>query len=107
MLKNEYGNTLRVNAGFNLTSNINTLYLDSPLTSTGDLVITPADGLLVGSINIVTEVGTFLAGEYVEYVLLQGDIPYSGEWNARLVTQDTGADTCKITELPLSFVVGS
>lgn len=63
-------------------------------------------GLTVGTISIVTDVGTFNANEYVEYTFLENDIAYAGTWSVKLTTQDTGNDTCKSSDIPLTFEVG-
>lgn len=81
----EYGNVLRVNANYDMSTNI-----------AFDIEIRQPNGVLLnvtptlGTSLISTPLGDFQANEYVEYTFLSGDITQRGEHRVRL-TYDQSA----------------
>lgn len=102
---NEYGNTLRFNVGQDISLNLNKIELRSPSPVVRLKTITASEGLVIGTIDVVTPEGTFLANEYVEYVIQEGDIHSSGLWEARVYSQTPDLLTCRITDNIKTFTV--
>lgn len=101
----EYGNIIRVDANENISANTNILTLTSPSPVVRKLIITEADGLSIGTSTVVIDNITYSANEYVEYVFKEGDIFIQGEWEARLFSQTSNGEICKITNDDLSFTI--
>lgn len=102
---NEYGNFIRINANRDISGNINTMKLISPSPVVNTQVLTVAEGLTVGAIPIVDGDETFQPNEYVEYKTKSGDIFISGQWEARLFSQDNSAEECRTNDDRLFFTV--
>lgn len=106
MNADEFGNILRLNVNEDISSNTNILELTSPDPVHTKKNITVADGLSVGTQDVITpNDGTFKADEYVAYTLQQGDIFIPGEWRARLFSENAGDATGKTTKNDIFFTV--
>lgn len=101
----EYGNKIRVNAKEDITLNTNTLILTSPRPVVKEIILTIAEGLIIGTNTLIIGSETFNPGEYVEYEFEDGDVFISGDWKARLYSQAPSGSFCKITDLPLFFTI--
>ena len=99
----EYGNVIRVDVGESIVGGDVTLTLQSPYTSNKVLVLNNANGVNVGTVDIITPIGTFKANEYIEYTLQSGDIDDIGLWQARVSSLVGGVK--KITDKVVSFKV--
>lgn len=89
----ETGRMLRLNAGFDMSSNTElSIIFCKPGGTT--VTKTTADGVALGTSNITDEdLGSLLANEYVEYAIESGLITVddAGRWGAQLLYTDTGA----------------
>ena len=89
----ETGRTLRLNAGFDMSSNTElSIIFCKPGGTT--VTKTTADGVALGTSTITdADLGTLTANEYVEYDIESGLITTTdaGRWGAQLLYTDTGA----------------
>jgi len=89
----ETGRTLRLNAGFDMSSNTElSIIFCKPGGTT--ITKTSVDGVALGTSTITDDdLGTLTANEYVEYSIESGLITSSdaGRWGAQLLYTDTGA----------------
>lgn len=100
----EWGNTLRINVKEDISSRINTLELLSPTPVVKVQIITSAEGLSVGGSDLTVGGETYLANQYIEYDIAEGDIFISGDWETRVHSKASDSSNNKITD-KLSFVV--
>jgi hypothetical protein len=80
--KGEYGQKVYVNLGQDISTNIGfNFYLEPQI---GELLTkTSTDGVAVGTVNMVVDGETFIANEYLEYTIKDGDLSYAGLWRLR------------------------
>ena len=76
--KNEYGQTLRVNLGEDISTATDYILIIEPkygeeLEKTG----------VLGVVNVVEGDETYLANEYITYVTSDGDIDKAGQWRVK------------------------
>ncbi len=75
-----YGGTLRVDLGVDISAGtLLTVYLEP--RRGGEKEFTT--NLAVGSSNVTVDDQIFLANQYLEYTLQDGDLDESGQWRAR------------------------
>ena len=89
----ETGRTLRLNAGFDMSSNTELSIIFCKPGGT-NVTKTSADGVVLGTSTITdADLGTLTANEYVEYPIEVGLITATdaGRWGAQLLYTDTGA----------------
>jgi len=98
MNKFEYGNTLRVDANEDITTDTLILTLTSLKPPTAKELTIIAPDLVIGGATVVIDDHTYTAGEYVEYVFKEGDMSIDGTWRARLFRQNAGGTRCEITD---------
>ena len=101
----EYGNKLRINAKEDITGNTNLVKLISPQKYYTVKEITVANGLSVGASDVDINGEIYLAGEYVEYTFIEGDIFICGEWQTRLISNFPPGSVNKTTDYPLTFQI--
>ena len=79
----EYGDTIRVNMGEDVSTNTALTITFQP--KYGDPVTrTQADGVAVGSADVEVDDETYQADEYLEYTLQDGDLDaFIGQWRMR------------------------
>jgi hypothetical protein len=89
----ETGRTLRVNAGFDLSSNTElSLIFCKPGGTT--VTKTSTDGVVIGAVAVTDpDLGSLTANEYVEYPIESGLITSSdaGQWGVQLLYTNTGS----------------
>jgi hypothetical protein len=84
---NEYGVQFLFSTGFDM-SGYSALALHFVKPDLSTLVVTnPA--VTVGSGNVSTTAGLFLANQYAQYTFVNGDVDQVGEWSVRLVYDDS------------------
>lgn len=108
MNKNEFGNYIRINLKEDLTVYDRiTLLLKSPTPVATVKTITLLDDLTIGLVNIDVDGITYLANEYIEYKIQDGDIFIAGEWSIRVICEDDANTLKKITDNNINFTVNS
>lgn len=76
--KNEYGQTLRVNLGEDIST-----------ATAYDFIIEPKYGEklektgVLGTVNVVEGDETYLANQYLQYTIADGDIDQAGQWRMK------------------------
>jgi len=76
---NEIGSIIRVNLGFDITASTPTLILQPEIGETKEITT----GVTIPVVTAVTDLETFTAGEYIEYVTIDGDLDYIGRWRKK------------------------
>jgi len=99
--KGEYGSVLRVNLDTDISAGTSlTVYLEP---QRGDEK-TFTTNVVVGSSNVTVDDEGFLASQYLEYTLQDGDLDQAGQWRARGSVIVAGilmkSDYVKFTVLP-------
>jgi hypothetical protein len=91
LYKGDTGKTLRVNAGFDMSSYTElSLVFHKPNNTT--VTKTTTDGVTLGLVNVTDEdLGTLTANEYVYYDLEANFLDTSGRWCVYLVYTNTAA----------------
>ena len=99
--------TLRVNAGFNMSSWTElSLVFTLPDNTTATKVT--ADGVVIGAGVTDDDLGVLAANEYVEYPTEAGFISQAGTWKVYLIFTDTGTNPDTIYNSPcVTFTVGA
>lgn len=97
----EYGSVLRVNLGTDISAGTSlTLYLQPRRGEEKEFTT----NLVVGSSNVTVDDQSFLANQYLEYTLQDGDLDEAGQWRARGSAIVSGelikSDYVKFTVLP-------
>jgi hypothetical protein len=97
----EYGSVLRINLGKDISAGTSlTVYLEP---KRGDEK-TFTTNLVVGTSNVIVDDEGFLANQYLEYTLQDGDLDEHGQWRARGSAIVSGelikSDYVKFTVLP-------
>ena len=102
--ENEYGQVIRANIGEDVSTNTALEFIIQPefgqSTNTNNLVLQPrgaiirtaADGVVVGTVNVVVDDTTLIANEYLEYTTLTGDFSHSGNWRIKGTAQLTATN---------------
>jgi hypothetical protein len=80
--KGEYGQKVYVNMGEDVSSASTITFILEP-QSGEKLERTTANGVAVGTTNLAYEDQTFIANEYLEYTILDGDLTYVGTWRLK------------------------
>lgn len=82
--KNEYGKTIYVNVGMDISTASETeiLFTKPDGTTLSKLI---ADGVDIGIVPVSADCSVFAANEYIKYVTVDGDIDQSGSWNVRAI----------------------
>ena len=78
----EYGNIFRFNVNSDISAATPTLILE-PRFGTA-LKLTTIDGVTIPTSDIAVNGQTFLANQYVEYIIKEDDLNYAGRWRAKL-----------------------
>lgn len=108
--KNEVGRKIAVNIAEDISnaSNYEIILTHNKYT----LTVGPSEGVLRPNEDVTftpcgaTEPVTFLANQYLYYVVKDGDIPYSGDWNGRSHIQFTSPNIQNLFGNVESFEVG-
>lgn len=80
--KNEYGQVVRVNMLEDVSTNTLLKFILEP--SVGDkLEKAAADGVVVGTSNVTVDDESYLANEYLEYTIKDGDLTFVGSWRLK------------------------
>lgn len=79
---NEYGQTLRINMGENVSTATAFKFILEPRQGTKKEKV-DADGVVLGTTNITVDDEDWLANEYIEYTLKDGDLDYAGQWRIK------------------------
>lgn len=86
--KDEYGQVVRVNMLEDVSTNTELNFILEPrfgekLTKDG------TDGVVVGTTNVTVDDESYLANEYLEYTIKEGDLDKEGTWRFRGEVQIT------------------
>jgi len=89
IFKDETGRTLRVNAGFDMSSNteLSLIFVDPNGATTTK---TSADGVVIGAGVTDPDLGVLAANEYVEYPIESGLLSVAGRWCVQVLYTNTG-----------------
>lgn len=102
---NEFGNTIRVNLGEDITGFTHELHLISPAPVVKRQIKTAEDGLVIGVASLTIGDVTLNPGEYLEYVFKEGDIFIAGEWRVRVYSTATDNNRRKLSSFESFFTV--
>lgn len=80
--KGEYGQKVYVNMGEDVSGASTITFILEP-QSGEKLTKQAADGVAVGASNVAYEDQTFIANEYLEYTIKDGDLTYAGTWRLK------------------------
>ena len=80
--KGEYGQTLRVNLGEDVSSATALSFTLQPKFGSS-IEKTQLTGVSVGSSNVDVGDSTYLANEYLEYVIAPDELTYAGQWRMK------------------------
>jgi len=97
---NDFGQTLRANIGANVSS-----------ATAYQMILEPEKGkeiektATLGTVNVVEGDQTFIANEYIEYILEADVIKFIGQWRKKGIavisgTQQTAGNFARFTVLP-------
>lgn len=90
----ETGRTLRVNAGFDMSSNTELSLIFCKPDGTTSVTKTTADGVALGVVAVTDpDIGALTANEYVEYPIESGLLTATdaGQWSVQVLYTNTGA----------------
>ena len=76
---NEIGSTIRVNLGTDITASTPTLILEPEVGMIKEITT----GVTIPNVTVETDLETFEAGEYIEYLTKDGDLDYVGRWRKK------------------------
>ncbi len=85
---NEVGSTIRVNVGYTITGSTPTLILQPELGETKEITT----GVTIPVTTVITDNETFTAGEYIEYLTIDGDLDYVGRWRKKAKLNFSSSD---------------
>ncbi len=95
----EYGRTLRISTGIDLTGATVVLTLKSPAPYIEFKQRNNLDGVSIGTVDISVGGGViYEADTYVEYDFLIGDLDVSGVWSAKIEAVYASPSQCLITD---------
>ena len=84
--KDEYGQTLTVGFDQDVSGATSLNFILEPRL--GEKIERSAsDGLVLGTVNIEVNDESFLANQYVQYTILEGDLDYAGTWRYKAEVQ--------------------
>ena len=101
---NDFGTTFRFDANFDM-SGFTGLTLTFTKPDETQLVRDETQGVALGLIDVSTNLGEFLANQYVTYTFLSGEVNVAGEWVVYLTYKR--APDVELTSDPFTFVVGN
>ena len=78
----EFGQTLRAAIGQDVSANIGLTFTIEP-QSGNKIERTEANGVTVGTVEVTEGDTVYLANEYLEYVVLDGDLHKDGRWRKK------------------------
>lgn len=78
----EYGQVVRVNMKIDVSTNSGLNMKLEPKIGV-KLNVDVSDGVVVGTVNVTVGDEQYLANEYLEYTIKDGDIKTSGRWRLR------------------------
>jgi len=104
MNKNEYGNYIRIDLNLDLSPFTMSIILTSPVPYVIEKIITQSSGLTIGVNDISIGDQTYIAGQYVEYKIEEGDIFISGNWEIQVKAETINGDEVRFSDL-LTFNV--
>jgi len=95
--KNEFGQVIRANIGQDVSTNIGLEFIIQPSSGRsenenvtdhktqprGAVIRTEADGVVVGTVDVVVDDTTLVANEYLEYTTKTGDFSHPGTWRIK------------------------
>jgi len=95
--RNEFGQVIRANIGQDVSTNTGLEFIIQPEfgqsenTNTtdirtqphGSVIRTAADGVVVGTVDVVVDDTTLIANEYLEYTTKSGDFSHAGNWRIK------------------------
>lgn len=97
----EYGSILYINLGVDITAATSLTVVMEPERGEAK---TFTSNIAVGTANTDVDDKTYLAGEFMEYTLQDGDLDYVGQWRVRgsalVGTELVKSDYERITVLP-------
>ena len=102
--KNEYGQTIHVNLGEDISSfTALNLILEPNIGS--KLQKSASDGVSLGASNIAVDDENYLANQYISYTIKQGDLDKEGQWRVKgeatlSATNKVISDYSRFTVLP-------
>jgi hypothetical protein len=76
---NEIGSAIRVNLWTDITASTPTLILEPEVGLTKEITT----GVTIPDVTVETDLETFNAGEYIEYLTKDGDLDYVGRWRKK------------------------
>lgn len=85
---NEIGSIIRVNLGHDITASTPTLILQPEIGETKEITT----GVTIPNVQVVTDLETFEAGEYIEYITIDGDLDYVGRWRKKAKLDFSSSD---------------
>jgi len=102
---NEWGVKLFFSTGFDMSADTAISIIFTKPDGTTLTVTNPADAnLIVGTTNVTTVLGTFLAHQYLAYTFQSGDVDQAGLWSARASYTDA---TQHLISDAATFTVGA
>ena len=78
--KGEYGQTIYVNMGEDVSTNTELSLILEPAIGTKKEI---SSGVTVGSANVDVNDETYLANEYLQYTIAADDLDYAGLWRKK------------------------
>lgn len=91
--KNETGQTVRANLAQDISTATAYKFILEPKVGV-KLEKVDSDGVVLGTSNIVVDDETYLANQYIEYTIKEGDLNFSGLW--RFKGEATLSNTSKV-----------
>ena len=85
---NEVGSIIRVNLGHDITASTPTLILQPEIGKTKEI----KTGVTIPNVQVITDLETFEAGEYIEYKTIDGDLDYVGRWRKKAKLDFSSSD---------------
>jgi len=85
---NEVGSNIRVNLHHDITASTPTLILQPEIGETKEITT----GVTIPNVQVVTDLETFEAGEYIEYKTINGDLDYVGRWRKKAKLNFSSSD---------------
>jgi hypothetical protein len=76
---NEIGSIIRVNLGYDITASTPELIVQPEIGVTKEI----STGVTIPAVQVVTDLETFEAGEYIEYTTIKDDLDYVGRWRKK------------------------
>ena len=80
--KSEYGQVVRVNLFEDVSTATDLTFVLQPKVGES-LERTASNGVAIGTSNVDVGDETYLANQYLEYTILDGDLTYAGQWRIK------------------------